>query len=224
MLTLLAAGPTRAAADDFQRYLASAARLLESGDFERALEQLRAARQQPHGADDDVRVSLYEGIVLSRLGRDDDAGASFRAALSLDPDAKLPVESPPEVAAALEAQRQRLRKPSPPVAPKLSPQTVVKRSRVLPIALVSAGAAVAVSGIGALSWAWVQHGAYAQGDLTRAQARSANVAGRVGVAMAAVGGATLAAGVVVFLLPEGARLSLAPARGGAWACLSVPLP
>jgi hypothetical protein len=127
---------------DFQRYFGSAIRLRNSLDYERALLQLHAARESPHRASDEVTLTLYEGVILFELYRKEQALESFRAALSMDLDARFPEMLSPVISAALEAERKRLAAvagrvpPSPtptePSNPERSPSNISKNDAQAP--------------------------------------------------------------------------------------------
>ncbi|QRN96915.1 hypothetical protein JRI60_49465 [Archangium violaceum] len=95
---------------DFNRYIVAAVRLYESLEYERALAQLGRARRLVDTVKQDVLVSLYEGAIQADLGRMNEALASFKTALLLDPDAKLPLRVSPKVESEFEALRERVRK------------------------------------------------------------------------------------------------------------------
>jgi tetratricopeptide (TPR) repeat protein len=126
----LATSPLRPAwgASDYERYLRAAERLYESLEYERALQQLSRARKLASSVQQDVEVSLYEGILYAELGRWAQARVSFKAALLLEPEAKLPITVSPKVQKELEAQREQVRKelagrkPSGPVSSAPPPQ------------------------------------------------------------------------------------------------------
>src|SRR5258708_19080883 len=92
-----AAPKPRPAGDQAKKYLDAAVRLYNAFEFERALEQLQKARAQSTGAELDVTIGLYEGILQLELGRDEQAAAAFNTALSLDPNASLPARVSPKV-------------------------------------------------------------------------------------------------------------------------------
>ncbi len=98
------------AREDFWRHFSSAIRLRNSLDYERALQQLHAARESPgpHRTSDEVALALYEGVTLFELCRKEQALVAFRAALSMDLDARFPERLSPVISAALEAERRRL--------------------------------------------------------------------------------------------------------------------
>jgi hypothetical protein len=89
----------------FRTYFIAATRLYEKLEYERALEQLARAKELARGEEEDVRVALYEGIILADLGRREEAQAAMRTALYLQPDAKLPVKVSPKVEADFEELR-----------------------------------------------------------------------------------------------------------------------
>jgi hypothetical protein len=92
---------------DVRTYLISIERLFASLEFEHALHQIHLARQLPHDTDEDVVLSLYEGIILAEQGNMEQCTGSFQAALLLRPDAKLPVLVSPKVAQHFEAVRKK---------------------------------------------------------------------------------------------------------------------
>ena len=78
-------------------YLDSVSRLYEGLEYERALQQIEQAKRISPGVEATVALMLYEGIILAEMIRMDDATESFRAALFLRPDAKLPVKVSPKL-------------------------------------------------------------------------------------------------------------------------------
>ncbi len=100
--------PARAAKGSFRTYFIAATRLYEKLEYERALEQLARAKELARGEEEDVRVALYEGIILADLGRRDEAKAAMRTALYLQPDAKLPVKVSPKVERDFEDLRREV--------------------------------------------------------------------------------------------------------------------
>jgi hypothetical protein len=96
--------------NEFQTYLNAAMRLYESLEYEQALQRLSRARRHAQGVEDDVIISLYEGIIHADMGRKEQARASFRDGLLLRPDANLPVKVSPKVARDFEAVRQDVRR------------------------------------------------------------------------------------------------------------------
>jgi hypothetical protein len=101
--------PIQAPAEsEFHLRLSTAARLYEELEYERALEQLGRAKSVARTVDEDVAVLLYEGIILSDMGRREEARAAFKAALYLRATARLPVVVSPKVEADLEVVRQEV--------------------------------------------------------------------------------------------------------------------
>ncbi|RKG59000.1 hypothetical protein D7X30_15685 [Corallococcus sp. AB011P] len=85
--------------------------LIEDLEYERALEQLVRCQEGSRGPEDEVALSLYQGVILAELsGRLSDAEAAFKAALGLNPDAKLPLTVSPKVKRHFEAVRKRVLK------------------------------------------------------------------------------------------------------------------
>ncbi|MCY1021773.1 hypothetical protein [Pyxidicoccus sp. MSG2] len=92
-----------------EAYLLSATHFYEELEYERALKQLALARSVSGGVADDVLLSLYEGIILADLTRNEEADAAFRAALVLSPDAQLPAKVSPKVQVRFESMRQKVK-------------------------------------------------------------------------------------------------------------------
>jgi hypothetical protein len=93
-----------------QPYLVSVSRLHEALEFERALEQLVTARRMSSGVEDDVALSLWEGIIMAEMDWKDEAAAAFKAALFLQPEAQLPVRVSPRLSEQFEAVRQEVKR------------------------------------------------------------------------------------------------------------------
>lgn len=112
-----------------RNYVLSARRLYEDLEYERALEQLSRAKRFSRTEADDVLLSLYEGLILADLGKQDGANAAFKAALFLQPDAKLPLKVAPKVQQQFEAARTQVQRelakqePRQPVAQAKPPET-----------------------------------------------------------------------------------------------------
>lgn len=161
-----------------RNYVVSARRLYEDLEYERALEQLSRAKRFSRTEADDVLLSLYEGLILADLGKKDEANAAFKAALFLQPDAKLPLKVSPKVQQQFEAAREQVRrelaKQEPPPVAQVKPAepppapVPVKPAQDAPVAAVqpkpvelkpapqAAAAPVEVSGERSLrSRAWV---------------------------------------------------------------------
>lgn len=82
---------------DVKGTIALVRRLYEDLEYERALKEIERARRMSPNVETNVTLNLYEGIILAELIRMDDANDAFRAALLLDPDAKLPVRVSPKL-------------------------------------------------------------------------------------------------------------------------------
>ncbi|EPX58143.1 hypothetical protein D187_004180 [Cystobacter fuscus DSM 2262] len=157
--------PTLAARGSIRNHLLLIQQLLVSTDYERALDEVQVARQEPHGTDEDVTLSLYEGILLYELRRKDEAKAAFRGAFLLDPQAPLPVPVSPKIQADVDTFRQQAEAelkamPHPPTQPEdVSPpknpsvaSTPSPPSRLRRYALIPALAGGAVAVAGGISW------------------------------------------------------------------------
>lgn len=103
---------------EVQRYLVAASRLYQNLEYERALEQLKRAKQVAHGVAEDAVIDRYEGLVLFDLGKRDEAMAAFREALYLEPDAPLPVKVSPKITEAYEATRVKVKRELAPILAK----------------------------------------------------------------------------------------------------------
>ncbi|GHG89227.1 hypothetical protein [Comamonas sp. JC664] len=95
------------AGGEFERHVAEAVRLYDDLEYELALEQLERARGSLKVPGDRVTLALYKGIISADMGRWQVARDEFRAALLLDPDARLPLRVSPKVSREFEAQRAR---------------------------------------------------------------------------------------------------------------------
>ncbi|RKG87183.1 hypothetical protein D7W82_14405 [Corallococcus sp. CA049B] len=85
--------------------------LFEDLEYERALDQVARCKEGARGPEDEVVLSLYQGVILAELsGRLSDAEAAFTSALSMNPEAKLPLTVSPKVTRHFEAVRKRVLK------------------------------------------------------------------------------------------------------------------
>jgi tetratricopeptide (TPR) repeat protein len=109
VLLLLPWGARAQVSPEVRTYLTSVGSLYESLEYERALEQISSARRLTRGAEDDVALSLYEGLILADMGRNDAASAAFKAALFLNPEAQLPVQVSPKVARQFKSLRKQVK-------------------------------------------------------------------------------------------------------------------
>jgi tetratricopeptide (TPR) repeat protein len=126
LLALLIVSLPAAASEEFSRFITAASRLFENLEYERALEQLANAKKFAATPDEQTQVALYEGVVLTELGRNDEAKAAFETALFLSPDAQLPVKVSPKVKAQIEAVRVHVKKE---LAPILAKKEADERAR-----------------------------------------------------------------------------------------------
>ncbi|OJT17098.1 hypothetical protein BO221_47120 [Archangium sp. Cb G35] len=108
VLFLLPWGARAQVSPEVRTYLTSVSSLYESLEYERALEQISSARRLTRGAEDDVALSLYEGLILADMSQSDAASAAFKAALFLNPEAKLPVRVSPKVARQFKGLRKQV--------------------------------------------------------------------------------------------------------------------
>lgn len=117
-VALLWATAASAQSADAQRYILAASRLYENLEYERALDQLKKARGVSGGVDDDVNIALYEGIILSDMGKKEEAVAAFREGLYLKPEANLPVKVAPKIAQVFTATKNDVLKELQPILAK----------------------------------------------------------------------------------------------------------
>ena len=84
---------------DSASFLGAIKRLYGQLDYEQAFNQIQTARRHPRVVQDEVQLSIYEGLILYELGKLSASGMSFRAALLLRPNASLPELVAPKVEA-----------------------------------------------------------------------------------------------------------------------------
>ncbi|QSQ17099.1 hypothetical protein [Myxococcus landrumensis] len=93
-----------------QPYVLAAKRLYNDLQYEQALEQIARGKRLSHGPVDDALLSLYEGIIQADLGEPSSSDAAFKAALFLQPDAKLPLTVSPKVSERFESLRKQVKR------------------------------------------------------------------------------------------------------------------
>jgi hypothetical protein len=118
LLTVGALPLSAHAQSKFDRHLTAAARLYQSLEYERALTQIELARKQPHSSEQEVELSLYEGIILAESGKQEASTAAFKSALLVQPDAALPVKVAPKVKSLFESVREQVQRELAALAPK----------------------------------------------------------------------------------------------------------
>lgn len=233
----------KAAAGQAGKYLEAAIRMYRAFEFERALQQLERARNSPsEGLETDVAIGLYEGIIQLELGREDQATAAFKTALTLDPAAKLPISVSPKVQtifdkgkASIAAEATPIATTTPTTTPAEPPVVVRKPSPppskpfpVVPLLPAVAGVALGIGGavlfLQAQDRAAALNGRFGtpSGSIAiklRDEGKLFQTLGIVGFVLAGVG---VAATVVLFAMPSGggrAELTVSPsglALVGAW--------
>ncbi|MFY1825558.1 hypothetical protein ACN47A_06580 [Myxococcus fulvus] len=110
-LVLGSALPARAQEQGTVRpYVLAATRLYNDLEYEQALEQISRAKRLSKSQSDDALLSLYEGVILADLGQATSSDAAFKAALFLQPDAKLPLSVSPKVSERFESLRGQVRR------------------------------------------------------------------------------------------------------------------
>jgi tetratricopeptide (TPR) repeat protein len=83
--------------DTWRSHIDEARRLYANLEYERALEQLALAQSSSRADQGTLTILLYKGIILSDMGRPEEAFAAFQAALQLRPDAQLPMMVSPKI-------------------------------------------------------------------------------------------------------------------------------
>jgi tetratricopeptide (TPR) repeat protein len=130
-------GAAWAAKGNIRNHLVVIKQSLVNTEYERALDLVQVARQEPHGTDEDVTLSLYEGILLYELRRRDEAKEAFRGAFLLRPQAELPVSVSPKIQQEAEAARKQAEAelkamPSPPPPPEEAKAPKAPAPEVIP--------------------------------------------------------------------------------------------
>lgn len=97
-------------ASTFRRHMERAARLYEELEYEKALHGFTQARVLAATVEEQVSVALHRGIVLADLGRRKLALDEFRAGLTLQPEAKLPLQVAPKVQRDFESVRKQVQR------------------------------------------------------------------------------------------------------------------
>ncbi|WP_147445538.1 tetratricopeptide repeat protein [Corallococcus aberystwythensis] len=110
ILVILPSVSLAAPSSEVKIHLEAIANLYEELEYERALAQLATARRQASGPEDDVELSLWEGLLLAELSRTEEAAAAFTSALVLRPDAQFPVKVSPKVSNQLESLRKAVKR------------------------------------------------------------------------------------------------------------------
>ncbi len=119
--------PARAQSPEVKKYLNAAVTLYENLEYEKALKQIQRAKTKSTGASDDARIALYEGIVFADMGKEEMALNAFKTGLSLEPEAKLPLEVSPKVEKVFRKASDNVKKL---LGPQLDKQREEERLRV----------------------------------------------------------------------------------------------
>ena len=228
-LALVLAAPRAHGAEssNFDRLFQGGVRRYRALDFERALAQFQLARAQPHGADDEVNLSLFEGVLQFELGQNEASGESFRSALAVNLDAQLPSWVAPRIREAFESERKRLSRRAPAPTGSTAAAPSARPQRVAGYVLDAAGAALLVGGAvcGVLTMRSYDGAKSAtnQVDLDALRKRGKAEALAADVLYAA-GAVTLTVGLVLtFTAPREAqrvKVGAAPLAGGAGVVVS----
>ena len=119
--------PAFAQSAEVKKYLNAAVTLYENLEYEKALKQIQRAKTKSGGATDDARIALYEGIVFADMGKEDKALNAFKTGLSMEPEAKLPLEVSPRVEAVFAKARENVQRL---LGPQLEKEREEERLRV----------------------------------------------------------------------------------------------
>jgi tetratricopeptide (TPR) repeat protein len=119
--------PARAQSAEVKKYLNAAVTLYENLEYEKALKQIQRAKTKSTGASDDARIALYEGIVFADMGKEEKALNAFKTGLSMEPEAKLPLEVSPKVEKVFKRALENVQKL---LGPQLDKQREEERLRV----------------------------------------------------------------------------------------------
>lgn len=118
--------PAHAQSAEVKKYLNAAVTLYENLEYEKALKQIQRAKTRSTGASDDARIALYEGIVYADMGKEEQALNTFKTGLSMEPEAKLPLEVSPKVEKVFAKARENVQKL---LGPQLEKQREEERLR-----------------------------------------------------------------------------------------------
>ena len=135
MSTLASAAEERPPA--IETLLVSIQRLYGAYEYEQAFLHIQRARKLSRGVEDEVRLFLYEGLVLAEMGNFNPAESAFRSALLLQPDRDLPVQSAPKIEALFEEQRRLVRQKRAVVVPTRVVQPLAPVPQAVQPALVT---------------------------------------------------------------------------------------
>jgi hypothetical protein len=135
-LVLLPPAPAHAQGTaEVQAYLLSVKRLYEDFENESALKQVTRAKTLTRTTDEDVTLSLYEGVIQADLNHWDESAAAFKQALTQRPKASLPVKVSPKVEQHFEKVRDQVNQE---LAAKQKPPAPLKPSPPEPKVVVQA--------------------------------------------------------------------------------------
>ncbi|WNG19005.1 hypothetical protein [Cystobacter fuscus] len=228
-------------------YIAKATQLREKFKYNDALQMLEKAAKWPANTTEQlVTISLLEGVLRYETAQQTGlAEQCFERALTLSPDAQIPLDVSPKITAQLEKVRTRVKAslaakaPPPPDKPAEVPLPSVSAQPSqgdrfspyrVPVAIAGGGAAV----VGALSWLRAKslEQQLRQGEASVTTREQLNATVTQGRAFEAAGwilmgaGAAASLGSLLFLRPSAATptLSAAPTDGGAQVALSWTTP
>ncbi len=119
--------PARAQSAEVKKYLNAAVTLYENLEYEKAIKQIQRAKTKSTGASDDARIALYEGIFFADMGKEDQALNAFKTGLSMEPEAKLPLEVSPKVEKVFKKALENVQRL---LGPQLDKQREEERQRV----------------------------------------------------------------------------------------------
>lgn len=94
---------------EIRKHLLAVGHLYEEVEYDHALQRIQLARQLPCSTEDEVTLSLYEGIILCEMSNQTQGAAAFKAALLLRPEAKLPVRVAPKIETLFQTVQQQVK-------------------------------------------------------------------------------------------------------------------
>jgi tetratricopeptide (TPR) repeat protein len=127
LLVVLVPFLATAQSKNVKKYMNAAITMYENLEYEKALKQLKKAREKANGPDDEGVISLLEGAVLADMGKEEKATDAFKAGFSIDPEAKLPVDVSPKVSHLAEKVRAQVKKL---LAPQIEQEKALEEKRL----------------------------------------------------------------------------------------------
>ncbi len=119
---LLTPQPAQATgASNAQAPLLSVSRLYEELEYEQALEEISRTKGYTHTLEDEVTLTLFQGIILAEMNLWKESATAFQTALRVRPEVKLPVKVSPKVEKHFEDVRKEITQELETIAKSSSP-------------------------------------------------------------------------------------------------------